>query len=85
MATNSTLISLDDAHYQIHEISHLMISNECQVGGLFDRIVSHILFLQDSQQGSIKYVINTSDRHLLPIIGLISELNNIRISEVCFY
>jgi len=41
-------------------------------------------FFQTSQQGSIKYILNTSDRHRLPIINIISPLKNIFVSQVCF-
>ncbi|CAF0883141.1 unnamed protein product [Rotaria sordida] len=69
LQTNITFVSLDDIHYNINQLSNVIIYDECQ----------------NKQQGSIKYVINTSDTHLLPIIGIISLIKNIRLSQVCFF
>ncbi|CAF3475990.1 unnamed protein product [Rotaria socialis] len=68
LQTNITLISIDDIHYNINQLPTVIIHDECQ----------------NKKQGSIKYVINTSDRNLLPIIGIRSLMKNIRLSQVCF-
>lgn len=86
--TNITIVSLDDIQYNINQLSGVILHDECQVNLLFFFLIKfypRLYLLQNQQQGSIKYIINTSDHHLLPIISVIPLIKNIHVSQVCFF